>query len=177
MHWHNEPPSWREDGDALVVTAAPRTDFWRRTHGSGERDNGHFFHQSVSGDFVARVLVRGEYKAQYDQAGLMVRLDETCWIKCGIEFVDGVQFASTVVTRDWSDWSMTPLANPTAVQFEVKRHGPTLEIRYSVDDAPSILMRQAFLTEAADVRVGIMIASPKGDGFTSRFTGFNIDAG
>ena len=36
---------------------------------------------------------------QYDQAGLMVRLDPQHWLKCGIEYVDGRQCASAVVTR------------------------------------------------------------------------------
>ena len=33
----------------------------------------------------------------------MVRLDEANWLKCGIEFVEGVQQVSAVVTRDYSD--------------------------------------------------------------------------
>ena len=53
--------------------------------------------------------VTGAYWDQYDQAGLMVRFNERVWLKCGVEFVDGVQHASAVVTREHSDWSVAPL--------------------------------------------------------------------
>ena len=32
---------------------------------------------------------RGDFAAQYDQAGLMLRVDAEHWIKAGIEFADG----------------------------------------------------------------------------------------
>ena len=56
-------------------------------------------------DFVASVKVTGQYKALYDQAGLMLRLDDQNWIKTGIEYVDERQNVSAVVTREFSDWS------------------------------------------------------------------------
>jgi regulation of enolase protein 1 (concanavalin A-like superfamily) len=42
----------------------------------------------------------------------MIRVDETIWLKTGIEFVDGVQHISAVVTRDYSDWSVVKLSAP-----------------------------------------------------------------
>ena len=77
MEWLNEPPAWEIRGDALVVTAGPKTDFWRTTHYGFVRDNGHCRFRRWEGDFVAEVEVTGDYRDQYDQAGLMVRLDET----------------------------------------------------------------------------------------------------
>src|SRR5262245_7888603 len=103
MQWYNEPPHWLVDDETIVVRSARKTDFWRKTHYGFIRDSGHFYYQEVQGDFKAEVKVLGEYAALYDQAGLMVRLDEANWVKCGIEFVEGVQHASVVVTRDYSD--------------------------------------------------------------------------
>ena len=174
MEWLNEPPRWRENGELIEVTAGPRTDFWRKTHDGGIRDNGHFYHRSVNGDFRAGVKVSGRYAGQYDQAGLMVRLDKTCWLKCGVELLNGVQQASAVVTRNWSDWSVVPLANPPAIWLDVVRSGATLEVSYSLDGQATTMIRQAHLTEVARLDVGIMIASPTGPGFSATFEGFSV---
>lgn len=175
MEWYNEPPTWHADAHTITLTAAPRTDFWRKTHDGGMRDNGHFFFERVTGDFTAEVKVRAGYAALYDQAGLMVRLDEATWLKCGIEFFEGVQHASAVVTRDYSDWSVVPLVPaPPALWLRVTRAGGTLEVRTSLDGATYRLLRQAYLTDAPAVSVGVMACAPTGDGFTAVFEGFAV---
>jgi uncharacterized protein len=134
VEWLNEPPAWQAQGESLIVRAGPQTDFWRTTHYGFVRDTGHFWFQSWHGDFVAAVKVTGDYRDRYDQAGLMVRVDEQVWLKCGVEFVDGLQYASAVVTRDHSDWSVAPLPDsPPSVRLQVSRTGPDVEVRYSVD--------------------------------------------
>ncbi|MCD6289625.1 MAG: DUF1349 domain-containing protein [Anaerolineae bacterium] len=174
MRWHNEPPRWRVEDHVITMTTGPQTDFWRKTYDGGVRDSGHFYYQPVTGDFTAQVKVIGQYSDLYDQAGLMVRLDETTWMKCGIEFVDGVQHASVVVTRDWSDWSILPLDNPPAIWLKIVRRGPTVEVYYSLDGEAYTLIRQAFLTEKPDVSVGVMAAAPTGGGLTVTFEEFSV---
>ena len=126
MHWYNEPAVWAANGDTFTVTAEHDTDFWRKTHYGFIRDNGHFYYQEVSGDFRCEVKVSGGYAALYDQAGLMVRLDAETWLKCGIEFVEGVQYVSAVVTRDFSDWSVVALpgGSPAALWLRMVAHRP-----------------------------------------------------
>ena len=128
MQWYNEPPAWSAQGNAVTLSAAPKTDFWRKTHDGGVRDNGHFYYRPVSGDFSAQVKFSGKYTALYDQAGLMVRVDAETWLKCGVEYVGGVQYASAVVTRDFSDWSVVPLdPSPAALWLRVQRIGTAVE--------------------------------------------------
>lgn len=177
VEWLNEPPAWQTQGDALVATAGPKTDFWRTTHYGFVRDNGHAWLLRWEGDFVAEVTVTGGYRDQYDQAGLMVRLDETVWLKCGVEFVGGVQQASAVVTRDHSDWSVAPLpANPRSLRLRVARTGPDIDVRYAVDGARFELLRLARLTDAPTLLVGPMCAAPDGSGFETTFTGLTLRA-
>lgn len=175
MEWLNEPPTWHVDGDILTMTASPHTDFWRATHYGFIRDSGHSYLESVTGDFVAEVAVSGDYTAQYDQAGLMVRVDQQTWLKCGIEFVDGKQFVSAVITREHSDWSVVPLAqNPPTIWLRVTRHGPDIEIAYALDGVSYTLLRLARFSAAETVGVGPMCAAPDGPGFQATFRGFRV---
>ena len=175
MEWLNEPPAWEERGETLTMTAGARTDFGRTTHYGFVRDNGHLRFRPWEGDFVAEVTVSGAYRDQYDQAGLMVRLDETVWLKCGVEFVDGAQQASVVVTRGQSDWSVAPLpGNPRSLALRVARTGPDIEVRYAADGERFELLRLARLTDAPALLVGPMCAAPDGDGFAATFAGFRL---
>lgn len=175
MEWYNEPPFWQVQGDTLTITSGPNSDFWRKTHYGFIRDNGHFYHQQIQGDFTAEVKISGQYAALYDQAGLMVRLDEANWLKCGIEFVDGVQQVSAVVTRDYSDWSVVPIPhNPASLWLRVTRRGADLEVQYSLDGIQYTMLRMAYLTPHETVSVGMMCASPEGNGFSTTFKGFKV---
>jgi uncharacterized protein len=175
VEWLNEPPAWEARGETLIVTAGPQTDFWRTTHYGFVRDTGHCWFRPWDGDFVASVRVTGAYRDQYDQAGLMVRLDERVWLKCGVEFVDGLQHASAVVTRDHSDWSVAPLTTiPRSLWLRVSRTGPDVEVRYSVDGEHDELLRLSRLTDARRLLVGPMCAAPDGAGFEVTFEGFTV---
>lgn len=177
MEWLNEPPSWEARDDVVTITAGPRTDFWRKTHYGFIRDNGHLYGRRVSGDFTAEVVVRAAYASQYDQAGLMLRIDATNWIKCGIEFVDGRHYASAVVTREYSDWSVVPLTgDASTLRLSVHRKGSAVEIRYALGDDDLALLRIAHFPEG-ETLVGPMCAAPDGDGFTATFEGFTLTPG
>jgi hypothetical protein len=177
MKWQNEPPSWHADGPVIEVVSGRRTDFWRETHYGFVRDDGHFFHDRIEGDFVAQVKVSGRFLALYDQAGLMVRRDESHWLKCGVELVDGVQQRSAVVTRHYSDWSVVPMPhNPASIWIRVTRRGAAVEVQCSEDGERYTLLRLAYLTPEPVVDVGIMCASPDGEGFSATFEGLEIRA-
>ncbi|ELZ26914.1 hypothetical protein C475_08266 [Halosimplex carlsbadense 2-9-1] len=176
MEWLNEPASWDHSADRLTVEADGETDFWRVTKHGFVADDGHFFHRDVAGDFTATVEVAGEYGTLYDQAGLMVREDAETWLKCGVEYVDGVQQVGAVVTRGVSDWSKSPLNDdPESVWVRVERTGSTVEVSFSRDGDDYVMIRQASLSEAERLRVGPMAAAPKGDGFRTTFEGFSVE--
>ena len=171
MQWLNEPREWN-GGGALSARAEAETDFWRETLDSGIRHNGHFYFDSVSGDFKASVKLSGKYNSQYDQAGIMVLITERTWLKCGVELLDGRQCASAVVTRGCSDWSIVPLDNPAAIWIECERNGTTFTVRYSHNGEHYEMMRQAFLTDELAQQAGIMFAAPRGNGFDVLFEDF-----
>jgi regulation of enolase protein 1 (concanavalin A-like superfamily) len=177
MHWYNEPPDWHLEDDTITVTTGRDTDFWRVTHYDFIRDNGHFYHQAAQGDFTAEVEVRGAYRHLYDQGGMMLRLDETCWIKAGIELSDGKQQLSAVVTRDYSDWSLLQLPEqPEAVWLRVTRHGTAIRIEYSLDGTHFEMFRLAYLPWRESIDVGVMCCSPQSADLEVSFTGFEVRA-
>jgi regulation of enolase protein 1 (concanavalin A-like superfamily) len=175
MQWYNKPSTWNEQAGIISVHAGAKTDFWQKTHYNFIRDNGNFYYQEVKGDFTVKVKVIGNYQALYDQAGLMIRENENTWLKCGIEYVEGLQNISAVVTRDYSDWSVVPLLQPsTALWLHLQRRSETIEIQYSLDGENYQMLRLTYLTHAEILQVGLMCASPQGEGFLVVFEDFQL---
>ncbi len=175
MKWQNEPKNWAENQTTLTVTSLPKTDFWRITHDGGIRHNGHFFSQNVSGDFRLTARFYGAYQDQYDQSGLMIAHDEAHWIKCGIEYVDGVRRASAVVTNQQSDWGISPDAAPSEVTFRLVRTKELIEIYFGTTSSDLSLFRQLSFPFGESLQAGLMTASPIGNGFQTQFHEWTID--
>lgn len=175
MIWYNEPAIWSEEKDTVFVRVTGDTDFWRVTHYDFVRDNGHFFYREQAGDFMASVKVTGQYTDLYDQAGLMLRLDEQNWIKTGIEYVDERQNVSAVVTREFSDWSVCPQDhNPPSIYLRLTRQNDSVRIDYSFDDFTYQMLRLAYFPPDVSVQIGMMAAAPDGRGFDVVFEQFAV---
>jgi regulation of enolase protein 1 (concanavalin A-like superfamily) len=175
MKWMNEPAQWAGDQERLSMTVAADTDFWRITHYGFIRDSGPFCYVEREGDFVASVKVSGEYRELFHQAGLMVRVDEQNWIKTGIEYVDGVQNVSAVVTREVSDWSVVPREDsPAALWLKLLRKGDYVEISYSFDGEKYALLRLAYFPPGGLVQVGMVAAAPGKEPFSVVFEDFQV---
>lgn len=170
--WLNEPSRW--DGDS--VTTDEDTDFWRTTHYGYVRDTGHILGVDKTGDFELVATFAGDYTDQYDQAGVALWLDEKNWLKTGIELVDGQHQISSVVTREFSDWSVVTLAEPAGkVTIKAARTGDTVTISYGLNGAPpATMLRLAYFPPELSVLAGVMCASPTGKGFTTRFENITI---
>lgn len=173
--WLNAPPHWQRTNDGLVMQTAPKTDFWRKTYFDYLTDNGHLLGRPVKGDFTAIVRLSGDFAAQYDQAGLMVREDKSIWMKCGVEYVDKVLNVSSVFTRDFSDWAGVPLTqNYDALWIRLVRKGASLTFAFSPDGKAFREVRQGYLTDTPEVWVGLMAAAPEGPGFEARFDHYSV---
>lgn len=171
MKWLNEPREWKQTESGLVIRTEAKTDFWRITHDGGIRDNGHFFFNTVKGNCVVAARVSGDFASLYDHAGLMLRIDEKTWMKCGIEYLEGRHCRSVVVTREYSDWSVVSQGRRNDLWVRVKRNGVTIEVSLSENGEDYAVFRQAYFPSTDDaLQVGFMAASPTGEGFEARFT-------
>lgn len=175
MQWFNEPHEWEIKNQSLTMQVTPQTDYWRISHYGFTVDDAPFYYALYGGEFEVKAKITGEYKARFDQAGLMLRIDHENYIKAGIEFVDGKFNLSTVVTHHTSDWSVITLDKSVPyIWIKAVRRLDAVEIFYSYDDKTYTMMRNAHLQDNIPVMVGLMAASPDGDGFRVKFEHFRV---
>jgi len=175
MKWHNQPKKSIISENQVQMTVDPATDYWRITHYGFIRDNGPFYFTEKEGDFEASVKITGDYKELFHQAGLMIRTDNKNWIKCGIEYVDGVQNVSAVVTREVSDWSVVPRHDsPKSIWLKLLRKGDFVEIKYSFDHVKYDMLRLAYFPPKIKAMIGVVAAAPGKLPFDVTFEDFKV---
>ena len=175
MQWFNEPEKWTVENQALSMFITPKSDYWRISHYGFTVDDAPFYYALYGGEFEVKVKITGDYKNRFDQAGLMLRIDEQNYIKAGIEFVDGVYNLSTVVTHKTSDWSVIALEKPVPfIWIKAVRRLDAVEVFYSFDDKTYTMMRNAWMQDNTPMMVGVMGACPDGDGFNVKFENFKV---
>lgn len=172
--WLNAPQTWAWKDGTLACEAGPGTDFWRRTAGGPLIDNGHFWFRRQSGDFEMTAVLAGDYAADADQTGLMLRLAPDLWMKTGVERLGGHLHSATVFTRDWSDGSSLVIPDAPAVRVKLRRSGQTLFCAHAVGEGAFVDTRLGHLPMAQTVDLGVMAASPAGKGFAARISNITI---
>lgn len=176
--WLNEPKRWSVDpaGDLALVTDKG-SDFWRETHYGFTRDSGHFLGFPTGDAFTAQLRIRGQYEKLYDQAGIMVRVDERRWVKAGIELSDGRAMLSSVLTDGKSDWSTGPYeGDPRDFWMRATVAKGVLRLQVSADGKTWPLVRLAPFPVAAGYQVGPMSCTPERSGLAIRFSDLQITA-
>lgn len=176
--WFNEPKRYFFDRGLNLVTAA-KTDFWQGTHYGFRRDDGHCLLTTVTGDFSLATQVEFTPQSQYDQCGLMVRMDSQNWIKCSTEYENPTlsRLGSVVTNLGFSDWATQDLTtNVTAMRYRLSRRGQDFLIEYALKQGPWQQMRIAHLhAVGAALQIGIYACSPIGEAFPCRFHFIEIE--
>jgi regulation of enolase protein 1 (concanavalin A-like superfamily) len=172
--WLNEPPDARVDGADLVVTTAPNSDFWRTTSYGYIQDSGHALLAPFPGGTAVETTFVATFDELYDQAGVMVRVDPTTWLKAGTELTDGAPHLGAVVTNGVSDWSQAPVPDWAGrpVTMRVSRSGDAVTVRARVADEPWQTLRLAPLPPGVPATAGPFCCSPRRAGLRVRFTRF-----
>lgn len=174
--WLNRPATSAVSEHSLTITTDPETDFWRETHYGFTRDTGHFLGIATADGFTATIRIQGEFRSLYDQAGLMVRIDEKRWVKTGVEFTDGQAFLSTVVTDGKSDWSVSqPFKELEDFYIRVTLSNGAMRIQASRDGSFWPLLRLAPFPVADTYQVGPTACTPERSGLVVRFSEFTIN--
>ncbi|UOQ90925.1 DUF1349 domain-containing protein [Agromyces endophyticus] len=182
--WTRDPAGSRSAGDALVVRAVAGSDYWRTTHYGFVHDDGH----GLLGDWPVDAAVEVTFDTStltglYDQAGLLLWVDETHWVKAGIEISDGVPHLGAVVTNEVSDWSLAPVPDWTGRLVTVRASrggeaGDAVTLRARADDGPWRTLRVAPFATGTDAaaQAGPMLCAPLREGLEVRFTRWALAA-
>lgn len=167
FHWVHEPSSWTL-ASALTFTTHADTDYWQHTHYGFQRDNGHFFCTTLRTDFSLTAQCTFAPTAQYDQCGLMCRVDATTWIKCSVEYETPTvsRLGSVVTNAGYSDWATQDVpATLTTLHYKLNRRGADFRLMWGTDGQRWQQMRIAHLHRTpVDLQVGVYACSPTGPG-------------
>lgn len=170
--WFNEPKRYFFDQGLNLITAA-KTDFWQGTHYGFRRDDGHCLLTTMTGDFSLTTQVTFTPQSQYDQCGLIARVDAQNWIKCSVEYESPIlsRLGSVVTNLGFSDWATQDIASTIrTMQYRLSRQGQDFRLEYALLDGAWQQMRIAHLHAVGDaLSIGIYACSPIGEDFHCRF--------
>ena len=111
--WLNQPTNI-DMHEQLKFTTEGDTDFWRNTYYQFNRMTGHGLLKPIPApSFSCRIEVKLHPRLTYDQAGILLYLNEDNWLKVSAEFIpDGKSHLGAVVTSfGYSDWSSRDIDN------------------------------------------------------------------
>ncbi len=170
--WTTPPAHRTERDDGLHVTAREGSDAWRITSYGFIHNTEHALLSPFPQDSAVEVTFRLNFSAQFDQAGVFIRVDEANWIKAGIEWSDGEENLGAVVTQGMSDWSISPVLgwDGRLVTVRASRSGDAVTVRARVDDEPWRMVRVAPLDPHAVAAAGPYCCAPTRSGLEVHFT-------
>lgn len=172
--WLHPPVRVEESGGDLMVEPGEGSDFWRHTSYGFVHDDGPALLAPFPVGSAVEVSFRLDFTAQFDQAGVLVRVDDRHWTKAGVEVSDGQPQLGAVVTREVSDWSVAPVPEWSGREVTVRasRVQNALTVRARAGGEPWRLVRLAPLDSAAEALAGPFCCSPTRGGLVVRFTGW-----
>ena len=172
-----------DQSGGLKVTPEAKTDFWQQTYYDPPlvSSNGHIFAYEVpkacASQWSAEVKFSLDPINQFDQAGIMIFIDDYQWMKTGIEFVDGYPRMSCVVTNKMSDWSTQPWNGLSNIHMRVSYIRESVVVECGTGEEKLGFIRIAPLAPtqgSPPTRVGPFCCAPTDSGMTATFHTFSF---
>ena len=164
------------------VVPAGKTDFWQKTFYDPpiEKSDGHaLLHEVPAGltQWTAQTQFTLKPINQFDQAGIIVFIDNFHWLKAGIENVDGQPKMSCVVTNGCSDWSTQPWNSAEHVWMRVSYTQKEFIVECKLGDRWEFIRKTPQMFQSATaVRVGVYCCAPTGAGMHTTFHSLAISS-
>ena len=179
LFWIREPEKYVIEDNKIEIYTQPFTDLWQRTYYGFQNDNAPVLQMKTDEKFFSfTVKTNFEYKAQFDQCGLVIYLDSENWIKSSIEYEnDEYQRLGSVVTNHgYSDWATTDISSSIKkMWYRLSRRESDYYVETSIDGVNFKQMRAFHLFEGAeDISFGIYACSPASSSFKATFTNMSV---
>jgi regulation of enolase protein 1 (concanavalin A-like superfamily) len=192
--WLNQPKSSEITDQSVKITTEPNTDLWQRSYYGFRNDNAPALLLESQINFTFTVKVSFEYRAKYDQCGLIIYLDSDNWCKVSVENENEnfSRLGSVVTNLGYSDWATTDIPSTTAMWYRLSRRGPDFHIGSSPDGMDFKQMRIFHLHCLGEttvqmgnlnppapaelpIRFGLYACSPFSSSFEAKFDNFKLD--
>jgi regulation of enolase protein 1 (concanavalin A-like superfamily) len=175
--WRNQPLTvLQTPSGSLTAEAEKGSDAWQMTWYGFARDSEHGLLRPFTTPIAIEVDFIASMTEQFDQAGLLLRVDSKHWVKAGAEFADGFLRVGAVVTDTYSDWSSAPVPHWSGKKITVRASlaDGAVTVRARAEDEPFELVRLApFTTHGEEpVHAGPYLCAPSRTGFRAEFTGW-----
>jgi len=176
--WTTPPAAVEARDGMLLVTAAAGSDAWRLTSYGFVHDTEHALVAPLPDGSAMEVEFEIPFEAQFDQAGLFVRVDDTRWVKAGIEYADGALQLGAVVTDGMSDWSLAPVPEWSGrrITVRISRDGTALTVRAGAAGEALRLVRVVPFATDLEASAGPFVCAPSRAGLTVPFAAWRRGA-
>lgn len=185
--WLNAPIVGSITAAGVSLDTEPHTDFWQRTFYGFRASNAPAALVEVPENVTFSVRVRASYQRRYDQAGIIVWIDELNWFKASIEFEGAScgRLGSVLTTDGHSDWATRDVSVVPQVWWQLSRRGPDFLLQAKLHDQWEQLRMfhvaalgptqgqwgqlPASDVPASPVRMGVYACSPEDSSFSVWF--------
>lgn len=177
LKWLNQPKSFTIKNNSLTVVVEKGSDFFNNPEDSTITSTAPVLYKQVSGDFVAKALVRPDFSSMWNAAAIMVHIDSNNWIKFAFENSDATgQSIVTVVTKNVSDDANgVILTNHEKVWLKLVRKGNIYSMLWSLDDKDYKMARLTAMPPVDPIKIGVEAQCPVGKSATHEILYFEVE--
>ncbi|MCO7125421.1 DUF1349 domain-containing protein [Sporolactobacillus shoreicorticis] len=172
--WSNEPEHVTIERGILTVKARQGSDYWAHTFYNFRHQDGHaLLKEWYPSEAIEVSFSLNTFNNLYDQAGVMIWLNDHQWVKSGIEMNDGVPHLGAVVTNKNSDWSLAPVPdwkNKGVVTVRASFFNHALILRARAGEEEWRTVRVCPFDTDKKIYAGPFLCAPKSSDFVVHFT-------
>ncbi len=180
FQWYNDPENVTFTALGMQTESKPETDFWQNAAANIHKDDGHFFYAPKSENFTLTLCWNLEKYGEFNQCGIMIRIDEYNWLKASIMYEDlnKPAVASCATINGFSDWATHNLQKtPSKLFYRIKRINNDYVVYISEDGENFEQIRLVHIANNSNrpILAGAFICSPKLTEFAATLTSLDFE--